>query len=250
MGRGMIRVAMVCVVALLAPTAWAAAGDVDPERRITVHAGEFAPYVSSGEDGPRGVMVELLRAVGQRADVRFDITVLPWQRAQHIVGDQGRHAMIIPLTRTESREPEYDWVVPLLSDPLALMGREASLADMTFGEARDLVVAVQAESPNAELLRERGFRHVQRVPREARAARLIKLGRADAWFARPMVARAVYGSVGGDSDALVSGPQKRTPPMYLAAAKGRFSEQLRDRLRAAFTGLRADGASARILAKY
>jgi len=250
MGRETIRAAVVGSIALVWMLASAAGRNAEVERRIAVYAGEFAPYVSAGEAGPHGIMVDLLRAIGRRAEVRFDITVVPWRRAQRLVAYQGHAAMIIPLTRTEAREHDYEWVMPLLSQPLALLGRDADLVDIAFDDASNLVVAVQAESPNAQLLREQDFQRIEYVPRETQAAQLIKLGRADAWFARPMVARAVYDSVGGDPNALVVGPKKHTPPMYLAAAKGAFSEQLCARLRTALAELRADGTYNRIITTY
>ncbi|WP_176758453.1 substrate-binding periplasmic protein [Limimonas halophila] len=218
--------------------------------RITVYAGDFAPYVSRGEPGPRGVMVDLLRAIAARAEVRFDIRIVPWSRAQHLVGNAGEKAMIIPLTRSEAREDTYDWVVPLLSDPLALVGRDPQIAGMDLADARDLFVAVQANSPNAMILLKEGFRNFQTVTQESSAARLLKLNRVDAWFARPMVARAEYAGVGGDPDTLVVGPARETPPMYLGAAKDTFPRDILNRIRDAFAVLRESGRHAEIIKGY
>jgi len=235
---------------LVAVAVWATARAGAATPTVTVYAGDFAPYVTRGEDGPRGVMVELLRAVGERAGVRFAIEIVPWSRAQHLVGGSGGKAMIIPLTRTEAREPDYDWVVPLLSDPLALVARDPKIAGMDLAEARNLFVAVQANSPNAAILREQGFDHVQTVTSEAKAARLLKLRRVDAWFARPMVARAEYAKMGGEPEGLIVGPARDTPPMYLGAAKDAFAPDVLNRIRDAFAALWKSGRRAEIVARY
>jgi len=194
--------------------------------------------------------VELLRALGARAEVNFTIEVVPWRRAQRLVGRFRRKAMIIPLTRIKKRESSYDWVVPLLSDPVTLVGRDPELAEMTFEEARDWLVAAQAESSHADLLSRAGFQRVETVFGEAQAARLLQQGRIDAWFTPMLVAKAVYARIGGDAQSLVAGPTRQTPPFYLAAGKGRFSEELCARLRTAFVELRIDGTYDRIVGAY
>jgi len=250
----MYRVSRLSTIFLALLSSWLAAASA-PARAaegdaIPVYAGDFAPYVTRGEDGATGLMVDLLREIETRTGLAFKVRIVPWARAQHFVSRVKRKAMIIPLTRTTQREPLYDWVVPLLRDPLALMVTDPALNRSSFEAMRDLRVGVQAESPNERLLERMGFTALQVTNDEKTSARLLNRGRIEAWFARPMVARQVYKKVGGDPKELVVGPQRRTPPMYLGAAKDRFATATLAAIRNAFDAMRASGAYARITSRY
>lgn len=217
---------------------------------ITVYSGSFPPYAGRGPDGTKGLIVDLLDAVTRYSDIQFEVTVVPWARAQHLVGHHRRKAMIAPLTRTDAREKQYDWAAPLLEDPLALMVTNPALENLGFRAMRDLQVGVQAESPNQGLLESMGFNALYAANDEATCARLLRHDRIDAWFARPMVARHVYARAGGDPDDLIVGPEKRTQPMYLAAAKDRFEDSTLETIRRALDTLRRDGRYRRIMERY
>lgn len=217
---------------------------------VRVYAGDFPPYVGADAEGPAGIMVDLLDLVGQRADIEFDLQVVPWARAQHLVSERKREAMIIPLTRTPAREDNYDWVVPLLEDPLAIIGIDPALARRDFSELHHVTIGVQTQTPNEALLREMGFERVVIFNSEAAAARMLWIGRIYAWFARPMVAREVFQRIGGNPDTLAIGPQRSTAPMYLAAAQDAFEEHTIAKIRRAFDEIIASGLYDEVLARY
>jgi len=252
MGLGIASLA-IGLLAGAAPPAEAPGETLAPRDATTVpvYAGSFPPYVYRDADGrATGLMVEILTRLGAEAGIRFEVRIMPWARAQLWVGQEQRRAMILPLTRTAAREPRYDWVVPLLHEPLAMMVTDPALAGADFAALRARPVAVQTESPNAAFLREQGFTALNTVNAEATAARMLRHGRVDGWFARPMVARAVFRRVGGDPEALHVGAVKPTPPMFLGATREGFSEALLARLRAAFARLETRGTLAALRERY
>ena len=217
---------------------------------IPVYAGAFAPYATHGETRPTGLMVDILDALADEAGVRFDIEIMPWARAQLLVRQGEPPGMIVPLTRTPAREPHYAWVVPLLREPLAMMVTDPDLAKLGFADLRAHSVAVQAESPNAAFLKEKGYRSLDLVNAETTAARMLRHGRVAAWFARPRVARVVYDKTGGAPDSLHTGATRTTPPMYLGATPKAFAPALLKRIRDAFATLRREGRLDSILTRY
>ena len=132
MRRPTIRsVGMLALLALLLSSSRAA------EQAIKVVAAEFPPLTTNAEGKPGGVVLEVVREACRRAGIALEFNFLPWQRAQ--METQARNdVLIIPFTRTPSREAHYQWIAPVLEFHTVLV--TLAKPPSSIEEARMLVV--------------------------------------------------------------------------------------------------------------
>lgn len=228
-------------VALLCAVAWA-----EPSSRpqLTVVVAEFPPYIE--DEGSRGVFIELLDEVALKAEVDFSYLVVPWARAQRMVQGDSDY-LIAPLTRTEARETDYQWVIPVLSDPYYLY----QLSDphpRTL--TSDSTILVQRDSPGRDYLQRQGYRNLFEVNSERLGARMLIKRRGNYWLAREMVAHNLMSAEAPELTPqleVVTGFE--TDAMYLGAG-ARVEETTINRLQAAFDAIRQDGQYESIVGRY
>lgn len=236
----------VSAIALLATAAlWPGAS---PAESLTVLAGPIAPYAIENGDRP-GAAVEVINAMAKRAGVDLVVKFEPWARAQTDT-QSGKGVAILPLTRTSDRESRYAWIAPLLSDPLYLTTTRKDVAVPKLVDAKSLKIATLRDSAQEEELRHDGLSsNIEPTNDEDTGARMLKLGRVDAWFTRSMVASFTFSRNGGEPKDLVRFAETPTPPMYLAGSPD-FPSVTAEKLRQALASLKADGTYDRIVGSY
>lgn len=211
---------------------------------ITVVVADFPPYVS--EQGQAGFFVDVLKELAQRSGLAITIQHYPWGRAQLLAAGHSE-LVIAPLTRTDEREPHYQWIIPVLSDPYYLYRlRHPGNAATPLSDG---MIVVQRDSPGEYFLRNSGFANLQAVTSEQLAAAMLLRQRVDYWFVRELVARQLITEEGGNPDELEAVMGHITAPMYLGAGLSLPSATV-ERLREAFTSLQDDGTYDRLLEYY
>jgi polar amino acid transport system substrate-binding protein len=221
-----------------------AVAEESPRLNLTVVVAEFPPYIK--EKGLQGVFIEVLDEVAREAGVEFNYRVEPWARAQRMV--QGESDFLIaPLTRTESREIFYQWVIPVLSDPYYLY----QLADIKrLRVPEESTILVQRESPGLELLLKQGYNNLFEVNSERLGARMLINQRGNYWLAREMVAHYLIVEEASDQiphlEAVLG---FETEAMYLGAGAN-IDQATISRLQAAFDAIRQDGRYDSIVERY
>ncbi|AVO54412.1 ABC transporter substrate-binding protein [Ectopseudomonas mendocina] len=83
---------------------------------------QFAPYsfVTTEDDTPRGLDVELVDAVLREAKVNYDIRLYPWERVKRML-DRGEVQMAFQFAGTPLRQQQYELVGPLRSGSTVFM---------------------------------------------------------------------------------------------------------------------------------
>lgn len=236
-----MRVVVCLVVGLLCSFAWA---EESPRLDLTVVVAEFPPYIK--DNGLRGVFIEVLDEVAHEAGVEFNYLVVPWARAQRMVQGDSDY-LIAPLTRTEAREPLYQWVIPVLSDPYYLY----QLADREpLAMPEDSTILVQRESPGQDFLQRLGYTNLFKVNSERLGARMLINRRGNYWLAREMVAHYLISVEASDSTPRLEAVTGfETQAMYLGAGDG-VDQDTMNCLKVAFDAVVQDGRYDAIVSRY
>jgi polar amino acid transport system substrate-binding protein len=217
------------------------------EQPIKVVAAEFPPLTTNAGGHPGGVVLEILREAGKKAKIPLEFSFLPWQRAQ-LEAQTRNDVLIIPFTRTSSREAHYQWVAPVLEFYTVLV----TLADppASIEEARNLVVGYVRGTSFKDEVERVGFPYVEETNDDVMNARKLKLGRIGAWITTDLMARGVYRQAGFDPAELKYGPNLGPVKISYVAASHDFPKEIATRIANAINQMRADGSYQAIVKRY
>ncbi len=204
------------------------------------------PY--SFEDGGvvKGASTEVVRAVLERAGLRFSIEVVPWRRALDTALNE-RNTFIYSVARTEPREQQLVWVGRICNRRLALycLKERADLLGHPLAELQAATFAVIQGDASIDLLRklgvpDRNLRLMRDSP-GSNTPRHVVEGRSDFFVSNPL--RFEHSSKGTNLEGrfqlhsvLWEGDG------YYLAANLATDPALLSRVRDAFAALQANGA--------
>jgi len=214
---------------------------------IKVVAAEFPPLTTNAGGQPGGVVLEVVREAGRRAGIALEFSFLPWQRAQ--LETQSRNdVLIIPFTRTPSREAQYQWVAPVLEFHTVLV----TLANppTSIEEARMLVVGFVRGTSFKDEAEQAGLPYVEESNDDVMNARKLKLGRIGAWITTDLMAQGVYRQAGFDPAELKYGPNLGPVKISYVAASRDFPKETAKKIADAIDQMRADGSYQAIVKRY
>jgi len=237
----------ITVLGLIALLAMLVASPGAAQRPIKVVAAEFPPLTTDAGGKPGGVVLEIVREAGARAGVPLEFSFLPWERAQLEV--QARNdVLIIPFTRTPSREAQYQWVAPVLEFHTVMV----TLADppSSIEQARLLVVGYVRGTSFKDEAKQAGFPYIEESNDDLTNARKLKLGRIGAWITTDLMARGVYREAGFDPAELKYGPDLGPVKISYVAASHDFPKEIAGRIAAGINQMRADGSYQEIVKRY
>ncbi|WP_234275721.1 substrate-binding periplasmic protein [Billgrantia zhangzhouensis] len=155
---------------------------------LTFITEEYPPYNYRQDDRLEGISVELLERIFRVTDTarsRKDILYYPWARGYDTaLSEPG--TVLFSTTRTEQREPLFQWVGPIATDRVTLIARRDSdirlddIADVIAGGYR---IAVIREDIGAQRLQEAGVpdSQVHAAISNVSALRMLERGRVDLW---------------------------------------------------------------------
>jgi polar amino acid transport system substrate-binding protein len=235
------------IIGLVALLAMLLAPPSAAQRSIKVVAAEFPPLTTNAGGKPGGVVLEIVREAGTRAGVALEFSFLPWERAQLEVQTRN-DVLIIPFTRTPSREAQYQWVAPVLEFHTVLV----TLADppSSLEQARRLVVGYVRGTSFKDEAQQGGFAYVEESNDDLTNARKLKLGRIGAWITTDLMARGVYRQAGFDPAELKYGPDLGPVKISYVAASHDFPKEIAGRIAAGINQMRADGSYQEIVKRY
>jgi polar amino acid transport system substrate-binding protein len=242
-----MRIPTIPSVGTLALLALLLSPSIAAEQAITVVAAEFPPLTTNAGGQPSGVVLEVVREASRRAGIAVEFSFLPWQRAQ--LETQARNdVLIIPFTRTPSREAQYQWVAPVLEFHTVLV----TLANppTTIEEARMLVVGYVRGTSFKDEVEQAGFPYFEESTDDLTNARKLKLGRIGAWITTDLMALGVYRQAGFDPAELKYGPNLGPVKVSWVAASRDFPKETAKKLANAIDRMRADGSYQAIVKRY
>ena len=232
------------MLALLAPLL---SPSIAAEPSIRLVAAEFPPLTTNAGGQPGGVVLEVVSEACKRAGIALEYSFLPWQRAQ-LETLAANDVLIIPFTRTPSRETQYQWIAPVLEfhTVLVTLARPPSSID----EARKRVVGYVRGTSFKDEAEHAGFSYVEETDDDVTNARKLKLGRIDAWMTTDLMARGVYRQAGFDPAELKYGPTLGPVKVSWVAASHEFPKEVALKIADAIDQMRADGAYQAIVKRY
>ncbi|WLQ16101.1 transporter substrate-binding domain-containing protein [Hahella aquimaris] len=212
-------------------------------------AGEAPLFCYMQRDKVRGVACDLLREMAQRVGYSGELELMPFKRALY----ETRHtqdALMVPVTRTSERDPDYQWLAEILQEEFLLAALRGSQVDISnFGAARKLNIGVLIGGASAQIIKDQRLLHVQGVYTEELNVRKLAAGRIDAWLGSWNVMRQAQRDIGYPDDALRRGAVAARVRIYLAGSPGLGPLEAAKWL-TAFKSMQDDGVYARILERY
>ena len=206
------------------------------------------PYTM--EEKPYGLMIELIEHLAEGMDEELEVQMPPWARAQRMVQNEGNF-LIGPLTRTELRENNYDWLIPITDYQLVFVTNKPYLDISTPEKLRQHQVCALRESPASQNLSSLQIDNVVLFNDDIKCMQLLTLGRVKVTFTHGRsMAIWGYAIAGRDPAELRFGYSFKGGTLYLASTKGMFSEEQKKRLSERFNHARTSGYFQQLLDKY
>lgn len=221
---------------------------IAPLRIVT---GDLPPFAVDGPGDRPGVLVELVEELLRRAGLHTRVEFYPWARAMQMAAEQPRVA-ILPLTRTQEREPRYQWLVKLYVQHFVFITRAGDPPVKTVEQARQMKVTVLRGSPNLAQLQRHQFNEslIAQANSVEDMLRLLDKGLVEAIYGGDAVNMdKVRSSKNRDPARYHVGMRLESGEVWLAGSSG-FDDADRQRLRAAHQTMLKDGSIEKLFAAY
>lgn len=176
---------------LLITTVFTQAGDLSKLNFVTE---SYPPYNFKDGSKLQGIAVDLLTAASKEAGDAIsakNIRVLPWPRAYKMATD-GPNIVLFSTTRTEQREPLFQWVGPISATRVVLLSRKKD--NIKINSAADIkkyTVGAIRDDIGEQLVKELGVtdKSIKKVPGADSLAKMLDKGRIQLWAYEENVAR-------------------------------------------------------------
>lgn len=232
------------VLALLAPLL-SPSNATEPSIKLV--AADFPPLTTNAGGRPGGVVLEVVSEACRRAGIALEFSFIPWQRAQ-LETLARNDVLIIPFTRTPSREAQYQWIAPVLEFHTVLV--TLAKPPSSIEDARKRVVGYVRGTSFKDEAEHAGFTFVEETDDDISNARKLKLGRIGVWMTTDLMARGVYRQAGFDPAELKYGPTLGPVKVSWVAASHEFPKELAGKIADAVDQMRTDGSYQAIVKRY
>ncbi|MEM6662280.1 MAG: transporter substrate-binding domain-containing protein, partial [Pseudomonadota bacterium] len=226
------------VAAVIVPLSIAQAAD-------TVVAANYPPIMIKGDPVRPGFAVEILQEAAKRSGREIDITFLPFKRAMQRVKTDT--ATLMPaLFYGKSSNDEYLWLERIQSAKLTFATIGPRIDDLDT--ARSAAIVVENGSTPHVFLKSNGFQNLTVVSSPEASARMVQLGRVDAWMQSRSIVQQTWNDL-APSLPLTMGNVVHEIPIFMVASAS-LPEEMVTAYRSAVQSMRADGTLAEIWESY
>jgi len=235
----------VAIALMTGAAAPAAAGE------LKILSSHLPPYSMDRENGERGFVAEITREIARRVGADPELHYAPWARVYKAVRHRPNR-LLAPVARTPEREEELSWVVPVFPDRMVVVTHGEDAAPLTLDEAREAgLIGVQRNSAMHQLLKSRDVDDSKLLVSadQKESARLLSIGRIDAWLSMESFAVYAMKQVGHDPHKLVFGETLKELTIYIGGSPG-LPDAVKQRWRDAFRAMKRDGTYQEIMAEY
>ncbi|WP_434458389.1 transporter substrate-binding domain-containing protein [Stutzerimonas urumqiensis] len=218
---------------------------------LHVYVGEGQMPYADFHEKPRGLFGELMVALCDRLQLDCQFRSVPWLRVQQLVAQDAR-GVLLNLGRTEERERQFAWLLPVVRLPYVLHGLTGPLDDLEQALAAG-PVAVMAGTPRARQLASvrQGDQMVVEVTDPALAARMLHSHRVLAWYEVAGRGDYLWKQLGFAAPALLAGPPLGHVDSYIAASpRYEDADALSRRMHQAFEAMQRDGSWQTLLERH
>ena len=160
------------------------------------------------KDNAENFFVEVSKELFKRAEMSLRVNPSHWIKAQKEVmrASPDLNYLITPLTRTPSREDDYDWILPLEKYQLQLISNDKSIDINDTNALKELPVCALRLSPAEEKLHELGFNNIRAQVQEKSCYKQLVKGKVKLVMSFGKVSSEKrYQQVGGNVEGLVYG---------------------------------------------
>jgi polar amino acid transport system substrate-binding protein len=141
----------------------------------------YPPFNLGDSDGEIiGISSEIVQALFKRADVDYEMELLPWQRAYRLALEETDHA-VFSTTQTIERQPLFKWVGPIVDNNWVFLKRgNSKIVLKKLDDAKKYRVGGYRGDAVALYLESKGF-SIDYVPKDYLNSRKLDRGRIDLW---------------------------------------------------------------------
>ncbi|BBD09712.1 substrate-binding periplasmic protein [Desulfovibrio ferrophilus] len=215
---------------------------------------DYAPYNYSENGEIVGFSTEVLRAILKRAEVGYQIEMLPWARAYRIA--QGAKGVLIySMARTPERENQFHWVGPLAPRSVHLfrLATRRDIAPKTDAELTGYRMGVVRADATEALALGWGFvpdKNLMVAKDIAQLLRLLDAGRIDVVPANPLMFQHDLKRDGRNAADYPSCYSVNFDDGYYLGISRGSNPRLIERIRKAFDALSKEGVLDQIRSRY
>jgi len=131
--------------------------DVNAQAKLQIMTEELAPFQFLDSDNtPTGVMVEVVQAIIDEANVPASIEVIGWTRAYRKTLKEN-NTLIFSIMRTPEREKMFNWIVKLYKNRVYVVSLNNDIGLINPNNAKEYTIGTMAEDVSEEMIRKLGF---------------------------------------------------------------------------------------------
>ncbi|MBD1584882.1 substrate-binding periplasmic protein [Pseudoalteromonas sp. S16_S37] len=190
---------------------------------IDIYTEHFPPYQYLGRDGKiDGYATMMVRTLMTYTNFDYQIYMLPWHRAKQQF-EESPSALIYSIARTEQRERQYHWLMPLCDLKVGFYKRLDDgqwQTQFSLDNIKNYVVGVGVAQPSLQYLESHGFKKSRLVTLSSlnQAGGLLEKGRIDFLFGAQSFVEQMSEAMGTQGKwELVLDIPELTARLYLAA---------------------------------
>ncbi len=220
--------------------------EITPSSRDIVFYLEDEPIYTSSNSLSPGFLMEVVMEMTKHMGISPKIKFLPWKRAQYLTINQA-NAVIFPLTRSSSRESNYQWLCKIFEVPVMFISESGNPVLHTIEQARRVRgIGVIRGTPQEEYLKMMNVPYIA-LPGNELYAWLAKDKVTAIYTAKP---EAILGwKKGGFQGKLQFGAKLQTLPLWVATSLQSGQVSAAEWL-AALTEVKESGFFDKMLVKY
>ncbi len=201
-------------------------------------------YVEDGK--PEGLVIELTRALSERAGLTVDIQAMDWSLAQQRL-QRGDADALLQINSNKEREKIYDFSKPLLASDFTIFRKSVRPDINNIASLYEGTVGVEKKGYPFQLLKKHPLINLRIIPSWESGFELIKHGEIDALIVDRWVGEYVLYTSGIKGISVVDDPVESSYSM-IAVRKG--NKALLDRINYGLDEILRDGTRSRILGKW
>ena len=219
--------------------------------RLTLLTENDPPSQFVGPDGElTGYTVELVRALQRKLGSRDEIKIVPWARGYQMVQSEPNVALFL-MARTPERNPQFQWVGPVLELEYGLYGKASSHWQLaSLEDAKRLhSIGVYRDDVRDQILTQAGLTNLDRINNNIANVQKLMSGRIDLYASSSLTYGVEAKEAGfAPRDLKLVLPFQQTQ-LYVAMSKGTPAGVVQA-WNAALRQLRQDGSWQKLLKKY
>ena len=218
----------------------------DQDIFVSVYTEEYPPF--NFRDPETGVITgdstKKVIEVLERAGIRYEIKILPWQRAVRAV-KADKNALIYTIVRIPEREDQYRWLLPIAPADFYIYMKASDKRTLTYDALKtgEYTASCVAQDITCDLFRIMGMPndHIMAVPKDTTGDfRLVMAGRTDLFISDRSTYQHLREIEGFDMSLLRRALPVNVKSGFYLAANMDFPEEIASKIIDAKMALEAD----------